>query len=278
MKSSNKRKLLTQDQATQTSTETNRVLDIYVTSIEIQTAKWSICLFLIIIQGLLVAGGGERNGMEGIVVGIVGKEGMVRIGGKLKFGIDVGMVGKLGNGGSVGLGSDGWVVGKVGCGKVGIAGKGGSVGLGKVGTTGKVGIEGTVVCKRWRAAKLMFMLEKLKTMKKAKMKHLREGAITERNSRWGRKASREALLSFDGGNEGYHHRVYIGRWMPEGWGVVRHAWLWLGKKQKTGFLSFPVGRSPPHPSFMEKLYEKVDVQVLLWFINSVNLMQVIHVQ
>jgi hypothetical protein len=181
MKSSNKRKLLTQDQATQTSTETNRVLDIYVTSIEIQTAKWSICLFLIIIQGLLVAGGGERNGMEGIVVGIVGKEGMVRIGGKLK----------LGNGGSVGLGSDGWVVGKVGCvgcGKVGIAGKGGSVGLGKVGTTGKVGMEGTLVCKRWRAAKLMFMLEKLKTMKKAKMKHLREGAITERNSRWGRKA------------------------------------------------------------------------------------------
>jgi len=74
-------------------------------------------------------------------------------------------------------------VGCVGCGKVGIAGKGGSVGLGKVGTTGKVGIEGTVVCKRWRAAKLMFMLEKLKTMKKAKMKHLREGAITERNSR-----------------------------------------------------------------------------------------------
>ncbi|XP_062176189.1 uncharacterized protein LOC133881277, partial [Alnus glutinosa] len=107
MKSSNKRKLLTQDQATQTSTETNRVLDIYVTSIEIQTAKWSICLFLIIIQGLLVAGGGERSGMEGIVVGIVGKEGMVRSGGKLKFGIDVGMVGKLGNGGSVGLGSDG---------------------------------------------------------------------------------------------------------------------------------------------------------------------------
>jgi len=45
--------------------------------------------------------------MEGIVVGIVGKEGMVRSGGKLKFGIDVGMVGKLGNGGSVGLGSDG---------------------------------------------------------------------------------------------------------------------------------------------------------------------------
>jgi hypothetical protein len=129
--------------------------------------------------------------MEGIVVGIVGKEGMVGSGGKLKFGIDVGMVGKLGNGGSVGLGSDGWVVGKVGCvgcGNVGIAGKGGSVGLGKVGTTGKVGIEGTVVCKRWRAAKLMFMLEKLKTMKKAKMKHLREGAITERNSRWGRKA------------------------------------------------------------------------------------------
>jgi hypothetical protein len=58
-------------------------------------------------QGLLVAGGGERNGMEGIVVGIVAKEGMVGSGGKLNFGIDVGMVGKLRNGGSVGLGSDG---------------------------------------------------------------------------------------------------------------------------------------------------------------------------
>ncbi|XP_062176190.1 uncharacterized protein LOC133881278 [Alnus glutinosa] len=111
-------------------------------------------------QGLLVVGGGERNGMEGIVVGIVAKEGMVGSGGKLNFGIDVGMVGKLRNGGSVGLGSDG-----------------------KVGTIGKVGVEGTVVCKRWRAAKLMSMLERLKKMKKAKMKHLQEGAITERNSR-----------------------------------------------------------------------------------------------
>jgi hypothetical protein len=65
------------------------------------------CLLSIIIQGLLVAGGGEKNGMEGIVVGIVGKEGMAGSGGKVNFGIDVGMVGKLGSGGSVGIGSAG---------------------------------------------------------------------------------------------------------------------------------------------------------------------------
>ena len=49
-------------------------------------------------------GGGEKNGMEGIVVG---SEGMFGIGGKVICGID-GLVGKLGSGGScVGLGSDG---------------------------------------------------------------------------------------------------------------------------------------------------------------------------
>ena len=60
-------------------------------------------------QGLvvLVDGGGEKNGMEGIVVGKVGSEGMFGIGGKVICGID-GLVGKLGSGGScVGLGSDG---------------------------------------------------------------------------------------------------------------------------------------------------------------------------
>jgi hypothetical protein len=154
--------------------------------------KWSIyaicgcrCLLLITIdQGLLVAGGGdERNGMEGNVVGIVGKEGSVGSGGELTVGI-VGLVGIVGNGGIVvGIGSDGWVVGKVGCGNVGIEGKGGNVGWGKVGTTG-------VVCKRWRAAKLLLiMLEKLKTTKKAKMKKLREGAMTEGNSQLRQRSS-----------------------------------------------------------------------------------------
>jgi hypothetical protein len=108
------------------------------------------------------------------------------------------------------------VVGKVGCGKVGIEGKGG-----KVGNTGKVGVEGAVVCRRWRAAKLLLiMLEKLKTMKKAKMKELREGAITDQ----GNSQSREVLLGLDGGgNEGYHHGDYIGRWTS-----ILHG-LWLGK-------------------------------------------------
>ena len=112
-------------------------------------------------------GGGEKNGMEGIVVGKVGSEGMFGIGGKVICGID-GLVGKLGRGGScVGLGSDGWVVGN---GSVGKGGKG--VGLGKVGTTGTVCTEGVVVCKRLRAAKLRLMLDNmLKTTKKAKVNH-----------------------------------------------------------------------------------------------------------
>lgn len=79
-------------------------------------------------QGLVVAGGGERNGMEGSVVGIgiVGIEGMLESGGKVTFrtvgrvcmleiggkvslvtkGID-GIVGRLGSGDKVGLGSEG---------------------------------------------------------------------------------------------------------------------------------------------------------------------------
>jgi hypothetical protein len=65
-------------------------------------------LLITIDQGLLVAGGGdERNGMEGNVVGIVGKEGRVGSGGELTVGI-VGLVGIVGNGGIVvGIGSDG---------------------------------------------------------------------------------------------------------------------------------------------------------------------------
>jgi len=91
---------------------------------------------------------------------------------------NVGIVGKVG---CVGCGNVGIVgkVGCVGCGKVGIEGKVGCVGFGKVGTTG------AVVCKRLRAAaKLLLMLEKLKTRKKAKMSHDlgAEGAITEGNS------------------------------------------------------------------------------------------------
>ena len=72
--------------------------------------------------------------MEGIVVGIVGIEGMLGSGGKVALGTVVGM---LGSGGSEpGLGSVGWVVGKVGivgCGNVGIDGNGGSPVLGKGG-------------------------------------------------------------------------------------------------------------------------------------------------
>ena len=154
-------------------------------------------------QGLVVAGGGERNGIEGIVVGIVGMEGIVGkvvgSGGNVRFGIE-GMVGMLGSGGSVAWGKDGWVVGKdgsVGCGIVGRDGKGGNVGLGRVGSEGKVGrvgsdegkggkvgitgvvgTEGGAVSKRRRAARLTSMLENDSRTKRDKMKQLQE-AIAE---------------------------------------------------------------------------------------------------
>ena len=85
-----------------------------------------------------VEGGGERNGMEGIVVGIV-NVGMEGNGGTLSCGI-VGMLGMLlGSGGKVVgidgrvgmlLGSGGKVVGidgRVGCGRDGIVGNGGTL-------------------------------------------------------------------------------------------------------------------------------------------------------
>lgn len=64
-----------------------------------------------IFQGLLGAGGGERKGMEGMLVGI---DGMLGSGGRVTFGM-VGMAfGRLGSGGSaVGLGRVG-MVGRVG--------------------------------------------------------------------------------------------------------------------------------------------------------------------
>nr|XP_034903197.1 uncharacterized PE-PGRS family protein PE_PGRS3-like [Populus alba] len=78
-------------------------------------------------QGLVVAGGGERNGTAGIVVGIgiVGIEGMLGSGGKVTLGA-AGIVGMLGSGGKVGFGSEGRAVGKVGCGSGGTEGNGGS--------------------------------------------------------------------------------------------------------------------------------------------------------
>ncbi|KAL9342388.1 hypothetical protein Peur_065713 [Populus x canadensis] len=69
-------------------------------------------------------GVGERNGKEGVVVGIGGSDGMLGGGGKVSFGT-VDMVGKLGSGGNKGLDRDGRVVGKVG-----------NVGLGRLGTEG----------------------------------------------------------------------------------------------------------------------------------------------
>lgn len=65
-----------------------------------------------VFQWLSGAGGGERKGMEGMLVGI---DGMPGSGGRVTFGM-VGMVfGRLGSGGSaVGLGRVGCTVGRVG--------------------------------------------------------------------------------------------------------------------------------------------------------------------
>ncbi|XP_020884777.1 uncharacterized protein LOC110229323 [Arabidopsis lyrata subsp. lyrata] len=101
--------------------------------------KYNILIELII-QGLdvVVEGGGEKNGMDGRLVGreeiIVGNEGKVGIGG-----IAVGIVGRFGCGKVDGIGNGDVTVGIVGrvgrdgCGKV--DGNGGSpvVGIGRFG-------------------------------------------------------------------------------------------------------------------------------------------------
>ncbi|RDX69557.1 hypothetical protein CR513_51313, partial [Mucuna pruriens] len=85
------------------------------------------------VQGVVVEGGGERKGMEGKVVGMEGIEG--------KFGSEVAESG-----------------GRVSCGTVGM-----------VGIVGIVGKGGNVVCKRWRDANAMSMLEKEMAIKMTKM-------------------------------------------------------------------------------------------------------------
>lgn len=59
-------------------------------------------------------------------------------------------------------------------GKVGTEGKGGTVALGKGGKTGNAGAAGGVVSKRWRAARLMFMLENSTAKKNPTIKLLKE--------------------------------------------------------------------------------------------------------
>ncbi|XP_039173540.1 uncharacterized PE-PGRS family protein PE_PGRS54 [Eucalyptus grandis] len=127
----------------------------------------------------LVAGGGVRKGMEGIL----GRDiGMPDTGGKA-----IGMVGTLGSGGRAVVGNVGWVVGSVGnvglgrvAGKAGNAGmdsNGGSevgidvvgivgrdsivVGIGSVGIVGSDGMDGMVICSRWLVPKLILAVEEL---------------------------------------------------------------------------------------------------------------------
>ncbi|WJX52503.1 hypothetical protein P8452_38610 [Trifolium repens] len=111
--------------------------------------------------------------MEGKVVGIDGKLGSevaaAGNGGMLRDGsVGILVVGKLGSCGIVSLGRDGMVGngGRFPCGNVGIEGN--VVGFGKVGILGKFGC--VVVCKRWRASKVM--LDIVTTRSKAIMKDL----------------------------------------------------------------------------------------------------------
>ena len=111
-------------------------------------------------------------GIEGIAVGMVGSE-VAGSGGRVTLGT-AGMVGNVGIGKEDGI----WLLGKggnvVGFGKVGavgsvgkaVLGNGGSVACGMVGivgnggnaTLGRAGIVGTV-CSRWRAARVVWVLE-----------------------------------------------------------------------------------------------------------------------
>ncbi|KAJ9159450.1 hypothetical protein P3X46_024958 [Hevea brasiliensis] len=75
---------------------------------------------------------------------------MLGSGGKVTFGI-ASMMGKLGSGGKVGLGKEGWVVGNVSCGRVGIVG---NAHFSKLGIEGKGGNHN-----RLRAAKPISMFE-----------------------------------------------------------------------------------------------------------------------
>ncbi|OMO63526.1 hypothetical protein COLO4_32367 [Corchorus olitorius] len=120
--------------------------------------------------------------MDGMVVGMVGREGKLGRGGKVSFGavgiVIVGNVGRLGSGGKVpGLGRDGKLVGNVGCGRFGIDGNGGNVA-----PPGKFGIGGSggSCWRRWRAARPTLMLENDSAIKNATTKQLKD-AINARD-------------------------------------------------------------------------------------------------
>lgn len=104
--------------------------------------------------------------MEGIVLGILGIEGMLGNGGRVgNFGI-LGIVAGFGSGGNVGFGS------------------GGNVGFGNVGNVGCCGIPGTEGrggnvgnCNRLRAASPSLMEANARATKKANMKQLLEAIL-----------------------------------------------------------------------------------------------------
>ncbi|XP_061999448.1 uncharacterized protein LOC133716808 [Rosa rugosa] len=112
-------------------------------------------------------GGGEKKGIDGIVIGMLGSEGIVvgKVGNVVAGSggrVNLGAVGRFGN---VGLGRDGiWVLGRggicvVGFGSGGNGGRGVGIGSGGTAPLG-TGINGTDVCNRCLAPKLMSMLDK----------------------------------------------------------------------------------------------------------------------
>ncbi|KAJ0040226.1 hypothetical protein Pint_27671 [Pistacia integerrima] len=133
--------------------------------------------------------------MVGIVVGMVGivGRGVDGNGGSVTLGV-AGMVGNvgcgkdgiwvLGKGGSVGFGSVGCVGsvgngGNVAFGKFGTEGNGGNVAFGRGGIVGSVNAGGGAagVSKRWRAARLMSMLEIDSAINKQRARKSLENAI-----------------------------------------------------------------------------------------------------
>ena len=119
--------------------------------------------------------------MEGITVGMEGMFGneAAGSGGRLACGIVgmLGMVGMVGRGGSLGIGREG-------CGRFGIVGKGGNFPSGRFGKGGNIGFGkfgtvGVAVCRRWRASRPLSMLESERTIKRAKIKEEAMACVCE---------------------------------------------------------------------------------------------------
>lgn len=126
--------------------------------------------------------------MDGKVVGMEGRVGSEVVGSGGSVTPVTGMLpGKLGSGGNLGR-----EVGNVGCGRFGIEGMFGTVGKGGrggsavgLGNEGNPGMFGGAVCRRWRAARLVSMVENTKVAVKVRIiKYLEEAIVLSMMRRW----------------------------------------------------------------------------------------------